>query len=228
MKKPLLIALSLIVLTPILAAGELTFTFDGKTVPAGGRVIFDTYETYPQGSQTEVYMEPKIYITKDAADEVNIRTTSNYPIQLCIGGSCEASENILKENLSFNANTPVDLLLDCSILFNKGQEIQIPAIEVLIEAWYADDPSNVTSMILNMGDLATVEGVDSNSDYIRAYGSHLGYNFEKPVETAVFNLAGQPVVKETLQGRGFLELNGLEAGVYIFKAGTRVGKFIIR
>ena len=228
MKKFLLIALTMTALTPLLSAKELTFTMGGKDLPSGDTVIFDDYETLYWASMTEVYFEPKIYITKDSNGPVSIKTTSNYAVQLCIGGDCVASTEILKEDLTFNPGIPEDLRLECSVYFDKGAEIVLPAIEVEVEAWYADDPSNVTTLTVKMGDTASVDNLGSDSNSIRLVGNCLAYSVDKDVDLTVYDLAGQTVTSRRVEGSGTLSLENLSEGVYVYKAGRLTGKFIIR
>ena len=228
MKKFLLLALTLTAFMPLLSAKGLTFSMGGSDLPSGGIVSFNDYETYNWSSQTEVYFEPKIYITKDSNEPVSIKTTSNYAVQLCIGGDCVASTEILKENLTFNSGTPEDLRLECSLYFDKGAEIVLPAIEVEIEAWYADDPSDVATLTLKMGDTASVDNLGSDSNSIRPIGHGLAYSFDKAVDLTVYDMAGHTMTSRTVEGSGTLSLDNLSKGVYIYKAGRNTGKFMIR
>lgn len=228
MKKLLLIALSLFAASTAMSAKELSFTFDGQPVANGATVEFGEYEELDFGTQTAVFIEPLVYITKDALETVNIRTTANYPVQVCIGGECTAAENILKEKLSFPPNTPTDLQLDAKLFFDKGEEVVLPAIEVLIEAWYTSTPGEITSMTVKMGDIASVQSIIANANVVVPAGKNLNYNFNASTDITVFNLSGRAVAKQRVQGTGSLNLSSLPVGIYLYRAGGLTGKFILR
>lgn len=231
MKKLLLIALSVLSGFTAISAKELTFYVGDRTVANGETVEYAQYDTYPMGSKTEVFIDPMVYISKDVATSVSLKTTSNYPIQVCIGGQCEAAESIVKNNLSFDANKKENLLLDCSIMFAADEEIVLPAIDVLIEAWFTDDPANVTSFTLKMGDVAGITNVAAAKNRISVLNRVLNYNVEGTSNIVIFNLAGSPVYSQKVTGAGSLSLESLPVGIYLFRAdgdAHATGKFIVR
>lgn len=229
MKKFLLLTLTAVFGLSAVSAKEITFSFDGKTVANNGTVEFTKYEEFDWGTQTEVFIEPKIYISKDSSEPINLRSTSDYPVQLCIGGQCEASENILKENLTFDVNTPEDLWLDCSLFFDKGQDIVLPEITVKLEAWYASAPSNVKSMVVKMGNVAGVSDAITTKDAVTVNNRTLAYIINSgETDLTVFNLAGHAVSRHKVQGKGTISLASLPVGIYLFRVNGIVGKFIVK
>ena len=204
---------------------------NGADIAPDTSVKFPDYEVFSYGTETEVFIDPMIFITKDSDDPVTVRTTSNYPIQLCIGGQCEAAQNITKEGLTFAANTPTSLLLDCSIIFNEGEEIILPEIDVLIEAWYTSDPANVTKMRLFMGNIAGINDVAANRNMISVNGKALNYKVNGTSTIEVFNLTGRCVSTKTVQGSGTVSLGNLSKGVYLYRvngAMKATGKIVIK
>lgn len=231
MKKFLLVVFSALLSYSAMSAKELTFYYGNQTVAANATVEFSTYESFDWGTQTEIFFEPKIYISKDTAEPVTIKTSANYPVQVCIGGQCEAAEEILKEGLQFAANTKTDLLLDCSIFFDKNQEIDIPAIVVEIEAWYTSEPNNITKMTLEMGKTAAVYDIVSDHNTVAVVNKTLNYNVDGASNITVFNLSGQSVTSHKVQGAGSISLDSLPTGIYMYRVDGAVrstGKFINR
>ena len=229
MKKTLLFSF-FIATTLAMSAKTIVFSHNGENIPADGTFVYSEYETYPMGKATEVFIDPEIYVTKDSSDPVSIRTTANYPIQLCIGGQCEANENILKENLTFNPNTPTSLLLDCSIIFNEGEALDIPEIDVLIEAWYSSTPDDVTKMKLLMGKVASSDDLTVNRNIISVNGRSFSYNLDSESSIEIFNLTGRCVASRKIQGTGSVAFDNLTKGVYIYRisgAMKSVGKFVV-
>lgn len=231
MKKILL--LSFVALSSIasLSAKQLTFSQNGEAIAPGATVEFKDYEEFDMGAFTEVFIDPQIFITKDSSDPVTLRTTANFPIQVCIGGQCEAAESVLKENLQFAANTPTSLLLDCSVIFGQGESIDLPQIEVLIEAWYSSDSSSVTSMKLLMGDVAGANDITKNKNIVTVSGKTFTYSLDGQTTLEVFNLTGRCVSTKSLQGNGSVSIDNLTKGVYLYRLSGKVkstGKFAVK
>lgn len=233
MKKTLLFALLLSGSITSLAAKELSFTFEGTPVANGGSIVYTEYEVYPYTEgETEIFIKPEIYLSKDGTGTVSVRTTSDYPVQLCIGGQCEASETILKENLNFGLNVPQDLELDCSFYFKDTEAVMtVPKINVLVEAWYSNDPSTVWSVNVVMGGFSGIDDVAGAENSVSVNGKTLAYVTESPAEIAVYNLSGRAVASYTVNGTGSLSLANLPAGIYMYRAAGKInktGKFVIR
>ena len=231
MKKFLLVSLTLLSAFTCMSAKEIKFYLGDDAVASGATVAFEGYEVYPNGATTEYYIDPKVYIMKDAADNVSVRTTSNYDIQLCIGGQCEAAKVIDKSNLNFAANTKTDLQLECSVFLDKDAEVELPAINVLIEAWYVSDPATVYTMTLNMGDVAGAKDAVADTNTVTVSGKNLNYNIDGASNITIFNLAGRAVYRQKVEGSGVLGLDFLPVGMYLFRAdgvAATTGKFIIR
>ena len=212
-----------------LSAKELTFYLGNEKVANGATVEFKGYEEWPAGSQTEVYIEPKVYLVSDVAGDVTVKSTSNYEVQLCIGGQCEASTSVVKEGLSFEANAKNDLLLECSVFFGKDEEIVLPKIDVVLEAWYDSDPSTVYTMNLKLGDTSGIKDAINGKNAVKVVGKTLSYDFEGSNTISIYNLAGTAVGAYKVSGAGSISLDSLSTGVYLYRTGdSKAGKIIIR
>ena len=233
MKKLLLVSLSILSAFSALSAKELKFSVGENAVANGGVYEFSGYTVYSYTStQDEVFIDPEVYLVSDVTGDVSIKTTANYPVQVCIGGQCTADEIIEKNNLPFSANKKENLLLDCSVYVNKGDEIVLPAIEVLVEAWYSNDPATVYSFTLKMGDVnAGVNDIVKDKNAVKVVGKTLSYNLNAASLVSLYNLAGSAVGSFKVNGSGSLNLESLPAGIYLYRiegAARETGKFIIR
>ena len=228
MKKILLFLMFAAGMMTSVSAATLSFQYQGETVPQNGSVVFEGYERYPYSStKEELFMEPKIYIVSDVADKVNIKVEANSTVQLCIGGQCEAGTELLKQGISLGANTPEDLLLDGSIVVDKGAEADLPVIEVSIQAWYTNDPDNVVSMTLKMGGVnAGVESLAADQNYITLKEGSIVYDLNAAAQLGVYSLSGKSVVNQTVSGAGSISLQGLSRGVYVYRLAGKNGKTI--
>lgn len=208
---------------------QLSFIFDGVEVPSGSTVEFYEYETYPYGkNKTEIFIKPDLFLNSAKKGNVNINTSSNYDVQVCIGGLCEASQSVVKTNIPFEANVPQDMLIDCSIYVDNDQEIVVPEIKVQINASYSDGSSPVNLTLL-MGSNAGVEGVTVDANKVVTSGKTLYYTVDKLSNLSVYSLSGRTVVNREVSGKGSISLENLPAGIYIYRiAGGKSGKFVIK
>lgn len=229
MKKNLLSLIALLGLASSMSAASLTFYVDGKPVEQNGTVDWEEYNTVDYGTMVSVEIEPKVFISPSSTETFTVKTISNESINLCIGEQCEPGTTIVKNNLSFAANSQNDLLIDCYIDFLKGQEVVVPEIHVEIQAWYNSDPSKVTVMHLNMGKIAGVASAVIDENQVSVVGNSLKYNVKGANTITLFNLSGRAVGKYNVQGEGSISLEGLGVGVYLYRLqGEKAGKFVIR
>lgn len=231
MKKLLLLTLALMSAFAVTSARSLTYYYEGKPVPAGTTINFEGYEEYDWGTQTEIYIDPKMQIMKDSPQAVSMRATSTHDILFCIGTNCAPGTTILKENLAFDANKLQDLLLDCSIFFDKGQEIKLPEIKVQMEAWYVDEPDNVTLVNINMGSAAGVSDVTSDNNTVTYAGGKISYSVDAKTVISVVDLTGHVVKSHSVTGQGYINLSHLPKGLYIYRtegAVKKTGKIIVK
>lgn len=228
MKKTLLLAFAVACGVSAAQAKEITFTFNEGVVANGSTVEFTEYEEFDWGTYTEVFIEPKVFVTKDSSEPIDMQLTSDYPVQLCIGGQCEAAMDITKEDLTFPVNTLQDLMLDCSIIYMPDEEVIIPEITVNIKAWYQSTPENPTSFTIKMGTVAAIHNIVADTTPVKVAANTLSYNVNGTSVATIFNTAGQQVLSQTVSGNGTLNLNALPAGIYIYSVNGVTGKFIVR
>jgi hypothetical protein len=63
---------------------------------------------------------------------------------------------------------------------------------------------------------------------INVSGKVLHYSFTQPTQVKLYTISGQAAMSRTLNGAGSLNLQGLPAGIYMYRAGKTTGKFMIR
>lgn len=228
--KKLLLSAILIAGATFGASAQLSFVFDGETVESGSTVKWLEYETYPYGkNKTEIFIKPELFLNSAKAGNVNISTKSNYDVQVCIGGQCEAATSVVKENIPFQANKPEDLLIDCSIYVSNDEELVVPEIKVDILASYTDGSSPVTLTLIMGSENAGVEGVAVDAARVAVSGKTLHYTVDKTSNLSVYSLSGRAIVNRQVSGKGSISLENLPAGVYLYRvAGGKAGKFVIK
>lgn len=231
MKKLLLLSLVAAVGCFGTKAQELSFLYEGEPVPDKGTVIYEEIEeeAYPEMSYWVATIDPKLHIVSEADATVTVHTKSNVPIQLCAGGACEFGDELTKSQVNLTSDVPLNLQLDWVADSFEGPVTDIPYIEVFIEAWYNDDPSNYISMTLKMGTGAEVKSINTNRNKVSVAGKMLNYSLDKASSITIYSLTGRTVKSINASGNGSVNLDTLPAGVYIYRLSNSktTGKFVI-
>lgn len=242
MKKHLLIAT--IALGAALAgnAKELKILYQDKAVENGATIKYEGYTVKAQTGDIKdgyvngfaiITVDPDLHIVSDVDATVTVRAYSKNgeDIQLCAGGDCIRGKDLTKPQVSLKANDPLNLQMDAEWRFTN-QAITFPFYDVLVEAWYNDDPSNKISVTVEMGDLsAGVESLPAAGNSVKVSGRQLEYDLTSAAELSVYSLSGKALVSKTVAGSGSISLANLPAGVYIYRVAgknAKSGKFIIR
>lgn len=239
MKKFLLMALLSAGCIWSMDAKELSFQYQGETVPQNETVVFDgiEYIDYIPGYY-EVIIDPEIFLQFDSDDEKIVKAVSNVDINLCAGTQCESGTKVTKSIIAGpTINSPLNLQMDWSYAvqdFDESQgnpDVEIPYIKVELEAYYADDPENAVRMTVEMGNVAAVETIGANMNNIIVKGKNLLYDVNGASNLCVYSLSGRSLINKNVSGNGTVSLESLPAGIYLYRLNgktRKTGKFIIR
>ena len=227
MKKLLLSALLLAGAMSPLAAQGLSFkTASGEDV-TGTTYVFDDVEYWPQGSKTEVYIDPDLYIYSEKGGNVDIYVDANVSVQLCTIDNCEYGEKVNKLNVPLTAGVARSLVFDYSETVADIDSYQLPEIVATITAYYSGDPSSAITMTVKMGDVnAGVEAVAMNQNAIVFNGKTLSYDVNGDSQLSVYSLSGKTVLNKSVAGNGSLSLDGLSKGIYLYRLTDKNGKAV--
>lgn len=241
MKKFLLSAA--LISSAILVGNAQTLTFldmDQNPIANGGTYTFEGWEPEDvvDGQFAEyasVIINPDLYVVSSEDDVITVQATSltGAAFQLCTTNPCVYSspENLTltKDDVDVLEDVPLSLKLE-SIYTYLDEVVDIPYIEILIEAWSNSEPENKISMTLKMGNLdkAGVEKIASQGNVVKILGKTLTYDVTGNSAINIYSLSGKTVVSRNVSGNGSINLGNLPKGVYVYKVAGKTGKFIIK
>lgn len=209
-----------------MAAQDLVFqTADGTNITGTTYVFEGEPEEFPQGDQTEVFLDPDLYIYSPTGGDIVVSVKANVSIQLCIGGGCEAGFEVSKE-ATLKAGVAESLLYDYSEIVDLDEYV-LPLIEAEISAWYKNEPDKVITMTVKMGDVnAGVEAVGAALNAVNFNGKALNYDVNGASQLSVYSLSGKTVLNKSVAGTGSVALDGLSKGIYLYRLTNKNGKTI--
>lgn len=117
--------------------------------------------------------------------------------------------------------------------FDPKTDLTVTNVEV--QAWYNDSPSEVATakVILtnkSQEELAGIADVTNDASAAITFnaGNVLNYNVAVPTKLALYTPAGTLVMSRTIASVGSLSLDSLTPGIYIYTAGNKSGKILVR
>lgn len=77
-------------------------------------------------------------------------------------------------------------------------------------------------------DQAGIDSPEAAGDAVSVQGRTLHYSLSAPENITLFNISGRAVLSRSLSGIGTISLQGLPAGVYVYRLGHEAGKLLVR
>ncbi len=196
----------------------------------GENIVFDkpTFDDY--GSY---YYEPEIFIAADQPCNINTTaSTDGETVSYCIGNDCRFGSSITFEGVAVGT-TQQDIRLHFSgydeDIYNGKKPM--PTIKVTVEADVTTVIGSKTSFTVTMRPSdAGVESV-ATAAKVSVTGKTLSYSLQGAATVEVYSLSGAKVLATAVEGNGSLSLDGLSAGLYLYKvagAENATGKFIVK
>ena len=213
------------------SAQGLYLTSYGEEIPNGSTLNYTTYDWEIFAPDFSVLtINPRVDLVTERDGTVTIHTSSNLIIGLCAGSLCERKTDITKDNVQMKAGTPLNIMLDWEQEFYEEiEEFEIPAISVLIEVWYNDNPDDKYVITWNFGGFKAFAGVESiggDLNSINFHGNTLSYDLAQTSQLSVYSLSGKTVINKTVAGNGEVSLNGLSKGIYLYRVTGKNGKLV--
>ncbi len=150
-------------------------------------------------------------------------------VQVCGGGNCITTgsqpDNTVKKTISLEKGK--DLNMQIEIISMTGTMPFDTPQEATVTCTADGQTVEVTLVFVPEENTALTDITGSAADFIAVSGRTLDYAFSSPVTLTVYTIAGRAALTHRLSGSGSLSLATLPAGVYIYRAGTRTGKFIV-
>ena len=241
MKKLLLASLLAFGSMVPMAAAEFSVLFQDKPIENGSTVKFDEYTVTEQGYEgfeDKFYswkVDPELYLVSDAEGPLTVHAVSQNgeEFQLCAGGNCIMGTDLIKNAVMPEVNVPLNLQLDWAKNTINEPEIFIPALEIFVEVYYNNAPSNKLTFTLQMGgfEAAGVVSIVADAGSVVLNGKTLQYDLAGPSQISVYSLSGKTVLNKAISGSGSISLDGLSKGVYLYRLSgksNKAAKFIIK
>lgn len=133
-------------------AKTITFSYDGEIVPNNGTVFYPLENAELDKSIPGLIFvrdHSSFFLETDSDEPFSLRLTSNEDIELFAMGDCISGKNIIMDNNSFTPYQPVKFEISKNFMFETGEILDIPAITIKIEAWYNDNPNEITNITIN-------------------------------------------------------------------------------
>lgn len=200
---------------------------DGSVVYPNGSVINVAPATITTGTSTRYVWDPELHIKAINTCWVTVTascTPEDNNVQFCgINGSCILlSSGEVTKSTTMNAGQVENLEIDIARRPQLITENQTCTITI-------DADGEVTTITVNfLKDNTDIASVEAAAQAVSVKGRVLTYAFDTPTQLALYTISGQPAICRTLSGNGTLSLEALPAGVYVYRAGSHTGKFIVR
>ncbi|MDE7388639.1 MAG: T9SS type A sorting domain-containing protein [Muribaculaceae bacterium] len=217
---------SLLMLTAIASASaEITLQkgADGSVVYHDGDVISVGYTAI---NAVISKWDPELFINSTTPISAEVSVSSPVlNVQFCAGGQCVTSSPTTPavKTLSLAANVPQALKIDV-----MGKITLEAPIDAKIDVSAFGESVSFTLRFLPTEESAALDGIGADANGISFNGRVLSYNVDAPTQLTIFTISGQPALSRSISGHGSMQLDALPGGVYLYRAGNRTGKFVVR
>lgn len=215
----------------VAASAEVTLQkgAEGSVVYHDGDVITVGYKATVNpntGAVLNYTWDPELYINSTSTCRAEVTLASDATVQFCgFDDSCiTTAAGPVHKSVSLSAKQPQNMRIDMMVPKTLPETEQEATITV-----EADGAELVfTLKFAHEEETAGLDQVATASTAISVNGRILNYSVASPVTLTVYTIAGQPAMTRSLAGHGSVSLDALPGGVYLYRAGTRTGKFVVR
>lgn len=218
---------SMLLMVAAFAASAQNFTvtaFDGTRTLKDGDVIECGYEESLFGGWD---WDPAIEVLCNKS--LTLSVTANAPagnkIQFCgITGSCAMLSGTPEtRSNTYNEGDKVPMQLDI-----MSGNIVYP-VDATLKITDGTETVNITiTFCPESQEELSIADVAADGVKIALKGRTLNYNADSATDLTLYTISGQSAISRRISGHGSLSLTNLPAGVYIYRAGKKTGKFILR
>lgn len=217
---------SMLLMAAAVVASAQNFTvtaFDGTRTLKDGDVIECGYEEGLFGLTWDPAIE--VLCNKNLTLTVTANAPAGNKIQFCgITGNCamlSGTPETRSNAYSEGDKVPMQLdIMSGNIVYPVDATLKITDGTETVNITVTFSPKAQEE--LSIADVAA-DGVK-----IALKGRTLNYNADSATDLTLYTISGQSAISRRISGHGSLSLTNLPAGVYIYRAGKKTGKFILR
>lgn len=220
---------SMLMMAAAMVATAQNFTvtaFDGAKTLKDGDVIECGYEESMFGNTWDPAI--KVLCNKDLTLTVTAYAPSGHKIQFCgLEPSCHNFDlvpgTVTRSNI-YSEGTNVPMQLDII----NGDIVE--PVNATLKITDGTETVNITVTFVgeSQEELSSISNVAAKGTTISVQGRTLNFNTDATSDLTLYTISGQAAVTRRISGRGSLNLSNLPAGVYIYRAGKKTGKLILR
>lgn len=226
--KKIFTSLFLMATAMIATAQNFTVTaFNGTKTLKDGDVIECGYEEPFPGW---IQWDPTIVVTCNKNLTLTV-TADAEPIaegaiQICgISGLCQRLNGTPETRSNvYNAGDKVPMQLD----IQNGGNVVEPA-NATLKITDGTETVNITvTFVGEPQEELAISSVAAKGTQIRVNGRTLHFTADNAANLTLYTISGQSAISRRISGTGSINLTNLPAGVYIYRAGNKTGKIILR
>lgn len=217
----------------VMGAQNLQFIIggpNGTPIAPGETVVNNNISVQDYGQDgKDVVLDPQLYIKSDATTKVTIRAvcTTGQMVMMCAGGDCVGGTDIEKPNVQLTANTPLNLEFEYKKSFYTPDGEVDKNITTHFSAFPVLNPQAVTEFILiQNSDDAKVTLLQTDKG-IRYANGRIEYKSDAPGIFQLFDSEGREMIHKFVSGNGYVSVDNLKTGIYLYKIADRSGKIYI-
>lgn len=219
---------SMLLMAAAVVASAQNFTvtaFEGTRILKDGDVVECGYTEMPFFGQA---WNPEIEVlcNKDLTLTVTANAPANQDVDFCgISGNCiplTGTPDTRSKAYKEGENVPMKLEV------HTGSVVTEP-FNATLEITDGTETVNITITFRpEAQEELGIAAVAADGVSVAVIGRTLNFNTDSATDLTLYTISGQSAVSRRVSGRGTLNLTNLPAGVYIYRAGKKTGKFILR
>lgn len=222
--KKIFTSMLLMAVAAVASAQNFTVTaFNGTQTLKDGDVIECGYEEGMFGMTWDPAIE--VLCNKNLTLTVTANAPAGNKIQFCgITGNCAMLSGTPEtRSNSYKEGDKVPMRLD----INPGFIVE--PVDATLKITDGTETVNITvTFVAESQEELKIANVAAGGINLSLKGRTLNFNTDSATDLTLYTISGQSAISRRISGHGSVNLTNLPSGVYIYRAGKKTGKFILR
>lgn len=225
--KKIFTSMLLMAVAAVASAQNFTVTaFNGTQTLKDGDVIECGYEEDDFFGQN---WDPAIEVLCNKNLTLTVTADAEKPaqgaVQFCgLTGSCQRLNGIpeVRSN-TYSKGDKVPMALDITSGFI------VEPVNATLKITDGTETVNITvTFVAESQEELKIANVAAGGINLSLKGRTLNFNTDSAIDLTLYTISGQSAISRRISGHGSVNLTNLPSGVYIYRAGKKTGKFILR